>query len=83
MFTKLSDFDLERDYAAPYTTSRNTYLKAAAALKLATGPYKAALTRGHGIEQAVPVWSLWTQVDDGTSLAGIPEIKESAACITV
>ncbi len=42
MFTKLSDFDLERDYAAPYTTSRNTYLKAAAALKLATGPYKAA-----------------------------------------
>lgn len=27
--------------------------------------------------------SLDTQVDDGTSLAGIPEIKESAACITV
>jgi hypothetical protein len=42
MFTKLADFDLEKDYAAPYTSSRNTYLKAAAALKLATGPYKAA-----------------------------------------
>jgi hypothetical protein len=42
MFTKLGEFDLERDYAAPYTTSRNTYLQAAAALKLATGPYKAA-----------------------------------------
>jgi hypothetical protein len=41
MFTKL-EFDLEKDYAAPYTTSRNTYLQAAAALKLATGPYKAA-----------------------------------------
>ena len=42
MFTKLGEFDLERDYAAPYTTSRNHYLQAAAALKLATGPYKAA-----------------------------------------
>jgi hypothetical protein len=42
MLTQLAEFDLERDYAAPYTTSRNTYLQAAAALKLATGPYKAA-----------------------------------------
>jgi hypothetical protein len=42
MFIKLADFDLEKDYAAPYTSSRDTYLKAAAALKLATGPYKAA-----------------------------------------
>ena len=42
MFTKLADFDLEKDYAAPYTSSRDSYLKAAAALKLATGPYKAA-----------------------------------------
>ncbi len=42
MFTKLADFDLEKDYASPYTKCRDTYLKAAAALKLATGPYKAA-----------------------------------------
>ena len=42
MFIKLADFDLEKDYAAPYTTSRDHDLKAAAALKLATGPYKAA-----------------------------------------
>ena len=42
MFIKLNEFDLERDYAAPYTSSRNTYLAAAASLKLATGPYKAA-----------------------------------------
>jgi hypothetical protein len=42
MFIKLADFDLEKDYAAPYTSSRDSYLKAAAALKLATGPYKAA-----------------------------------------
>ena len=43
MFTRLGeDFDLTRDYAGPYETSRDTYLKAAKALKLATGPYKAA-----------------------------------------
>jgi len=42
MFTRLGDFDLEKDYAAPYTKCRDHYLKAAAALKLATGPYKAA-----------------------------------------
>ncbi len=42
MFIKLADFDLEADYAKPYTASRDTYLNAAAALKLATGPYKAA-----------------------------------------
>jgi len=43
MFTRLGeDFDLTRDYAGPYESSRDTYLKAAHALKLATGPYKAA-----------------------------------------
>jgi hypothetical protein len=43
MFTRLAeDFDLTRDYAGPYESSRNTYLKAAHDLKLATGPYKAA-----------------------------------------
>jgi hypothetical protein len=43
MFTRLGeDFDLTRDYAGPYESSRDSYLKAAKALKLATGPYKAA-----------------------------------------
>jgi hypothetical protein len=42
MFTRLEDFDLTRDYAAPYESSRNIYLAAAKNLKLATGPYKAA-----------------------------------------
>jgi hypothetical protein len=44
MFTRLEagEFDLTRDYASPYESSRDTYLKAAKALKLATGPYKAA-----------------------------------------
>jgi hypothetical protein len=43
MFTRLGeDFDLTKDYASPYESSRDTYLKAAHALKLATGPYKAA-----------------------------------------
>jgi ABC-type transporter lipoprotein component MlaA len=41
MFTKLSDFDLDK-YAGVYTTTRDTYLSAAKALKLATGPYKAS-----------------------------------------
>ena len=35
-------FDLVVDYAKPYDTARATYLKDAAALKEATGPYKAA-----------------------------------------
>ena len=40
MFTKL-EFDLDK-YATVYTTTRDTYLSAAKALKLATGPYKAS-----------------------------------------
>ncbi len=41
MFPKLSDFDLGK-YAEVYTTTRDTYLPAAKALQLATGPYKAS-----------------------------------------
>ena len=40
MFTKL-EFDLDK-YATVYTTTRDSYLTAAKALKLATGPYKAS-----------------------------------------
>ena len=35
-------FDLQSDYATPYETARNAYLKDAQALKEATGPYKAS-----------------------------------------
>jgi ABC-type transporter lipoprotein component MlaA len=41
MFSILADFDLQ-NYAATYDKTRDTYLGAATALKLATGPYKAA-----------------------------------------
>ena len=41
MFSQLA-FDLVYDYAKPYDKARETYLKDAAALKEATGPYKAA-----------------------------------------
>ena len=41
MFSLLS-FDLVTGYAQPYDTARATYLTDAAALKEATGPYKAA-----------------------------------------
>ena len=43
MFSSLTNkFDLVSDYATPYDTARATYLSDAAALKEATGPYKAA-----------------------------------------
>jgi ABC-type transporter lipoprotein component MlaA len=41
MFSLLADFDLSK-YEGTYVATRNTYLGAATALKLATGPYKAA-----------------------------------------
>ena len=41
MFSTLV-FNLVSNYATPYDTARNTYLTDAAALKEATGPYKAA-----------------------------------------
>jgi hypothetical protein len=41
MFSQLV-FDLVNDYAKPYDKARATYLTDAAALKEATGPYKAA-----------------------------------------
>ena len=41
MFSTLT-FNLVTGYAEPYDTARTTYLDAASALKLATGPYKAA-----------------------------------------
>ena len=41
MFSTLA-FNLVTDYAAPYDTARGVYLTDAAALKEATGPYKAA-----------------------------------------
>jgi hypothetical protein len=43
MFVTLtSTFNLVTGYAAPYDTARGVYLTDAAALKEATGPYKAA-----------------------------------------
>jgi hypothetical protein len=43
MFATLTNtFDLVSDYATTYDTARATYLADAQALKVATGPYKAA-----------------------------------------
>jgi len=42
MFSDLSNMNTDMNsYAATYTSTRNTYLEAAKALKEATGPYKA------------------------------------------
>ena len=41
MFSTLTFNDNMSNYAATYTSTRNTYLEAAKALKEATGPYKA------------------------------------------
>ena len=42
MFSTLT-FNLVTGYAEPYDIARTTYLDAASALKLATGPYKVIL----------------------------------------